>query len=122
MKHPFHPTTLNAAMLLLTITTLIFVRRSPWLFFWLLCGTLALDLIAWRIRPRADRSARLADWTSDRLCEGMLFSVFWFPWLLLFIINCVLTLFSFLKRETYILPLRYLFAAYFLLHTLLGVL
>lgn len=116
-----HTNTLAGISLILTVFSLIFYRRAPVVFFVILLLSVLLDVLVWRLRPKHDQGARLADWTSDRLAEGVLFAVFWNPWLFLFVLNCFLMLYSFLKRETFIMPLRHIFLIYFLFSHILHV-
>ncbi len=56
----------------------------------------------------------MVDVTSDRLSEGIIFSVFFFPWFPLFALNTVLTLLSFERKKHIIIPLRHIFFIYLL--------
>ena len=123
MKNP-HPNTIAGIGLILTVASIIFYREHPTIFAIILACALGADLVAKIMRQSKkysnEPSLKLADWTSDRLGEAVLFSVFWFPWLFLFIINCFLTLYSFLRKETIILPLRQTFLAYFVVFNIFG--
>ncbi len=111
-----HPNTLAGLGLILTTFSIIYYRSNPLFFIILLCSALLLDVWAKHLRitrHNDDPAMKLADWTSDRLSEGVLFAVAWMPWLFLFVLNCFLTLYSFLRKETITLPLRQLFLVYY---------
>jgi hypothetical protein len=50
---------------------------------------------------------------SDRLSEGIMFSVLFFPWFFLFTINCLLTMRAVVKKKHVIIPLRHIFLVYY---------
>ncbi|MEK6968450.1 MAG: hypothetical protein AABX51_07530 [Nanoarchaeota archaeon] len=119
MKKPsLHPNTIAGIGLILTVVSVIFYYDNPLFFVFLFAASLAADLLTKKMRKSEkyvnQQSIKLADWTADRLGEAVLFSIAWFPWLFLFIINCFLTLYSFLKKDTIILPLRQIFFVYFI--------
>lgn len=62
---------------------------------------------------RTSEEGYMVDVTSDRLSEGIIFSVIFFPWFFLFTLNCLLTIKSFARRQHVILPLRHIFLVFY---------
>lgn len=88
-------------------------ESSPKLPFAFLMLTLlfdSLDGLITRKHNIASEKGYIVDLTSDRISEAILVIPFFFPWFYFFVINMILTLFSFVSNKHIILPLRAIFA------------
>ncbi|TAL55685.1 MAG: hypothetical protein EPN86_03190 [Nanoarchaeota archaeon] len=116
-----NPNILIGISLMLTILSVIFYRRNHFLFISILGLALVADAIVKKIRFRKmDLQLKLADLTGNRLSEALLFSVAWYPWFFIYVLNCLLTLYSLLKKQTLSIPLRYIFLAHYIAMLALG--
>lgn len=103
------------------IASLLFVlvfRYNPLASFMILFLVLVLDLLDGLIAKKyglQSEEGYIVDVASDRLSEGIIFSVFFLPWFYLFALNNALTLWSFNSRRHIVLPLRHVFLLYFLI-------
>ncbi len=61
---------------------------------------------------RVSEEGYFVDIVSDRLSEGIMFSIFFFPWFYLFTLNCLLTMKSATGKKHVVLPLRHIFVIY----------
>jgi len=65
---------------------------------------------------KASEKGWVIDVVTDRLSEGIIFAYFFHPWFYFFLLNILLTLFSYkFKKFSLILPLRHLFFLYLIL-------
>jgi len=103
------------------ITSLVFtlaLRYSSVAALVLIIVTLLLDWFDGLIAQKHNlfsEEGYIVDLASDRLSEGIMFIPFFFPWFYLFLVNAILTVFSFTKKKHVILPLRQAFLVVFLI-------
>jgi len=64
---------------------------------------------------RGSEEGYFADLVSDRLSEGIIFSVMFFPFFFLFTANCFLTIWSVVRKRHVILPLRHILLALYVI-------
>ncbi len=107
-----NPSIVSGLSVVSSMLFVLSVPHSPPLAFAFAALALLLDgfdgLIARKFR-RQTEEGYLVDVASDRLSEGLIFSVFFFPWFFLFTANCVLALASIARKRHIILPLRHVF-------------
>ena len=109
----------NKISALSIITSLLFLLVFPYSkvgAFLLIIATLALDwfdgLIAKKYKLASEKGY-VVDMTADRMSEGLILVLFP-PWFVLFTLNNILSIFSFVKKKHVIIPLRHIFALYFI--------
>lgn len=109
-----HPNMISGFSILTSFAFLALFRFSVILSFLFLVLTLLLDWFDGVVAKkyfRVSEEGYLADLTSDRLSEGIMFVIF-FPWFCLFVVNCLLSMISVVRRKHIILPLRHVFILY----------
>lgn len=115
-----NPNAVSGLSVITSMLTALFVYSGPPLHFlviFFLILTIVLDWFDGLIAKKFQRTTEegyIVDVTSDRLSEGIIFSVFFFPWFFLFVINCLLTMRSFVKGRHVIIPLRHIFLIYYI--------
>lgn len=111
-----HPNVISGISIITSFAFLASFGFSVILSLLFLILTLLLDWFDGLVAKKFFRTSEegyLADITSDRLSEGIMFVIF-FPWFCLFVLNCALSLMSVARRKHVILPLRHLFVIYLL--------
>ena len=109
-----HPNVISGMSVITSFAFLAFLRFSLVTSFSFLILTLLLDWFDGLTAKKFFRDSEegyLADMASDRLSEGIMFSVF-FPWFCLFAANCLLAMVSVARRRHVVLPLRHVFVIY----------
>ncbi|MBI2579079.1 MAG: CDP-alcohol phosphatidyltransferase family protein [Candidatus Aenigmarchaeota archaeon] len=112
-----NPNAVSGLSILMSLLFVLVFRYNPPASFAILFLVLALDLLDGLIAKKhymPTEEGYIVDVASDRLSEGIIFSVFFTPWFYLFALNNILTLWSFSSRKHVILPLRHAFLLYFL--------
>lgn len=111
-----NPNIISGLSILTSLLFILSLKYSLILAFVLIISTLLFDwfdgLIAKKYSLCSDEGY-IVDVTSDRLSEGIMFIPFFIPWFYLFVLNSILTVFSFAKNKHIIIPLRHIFAIYF---------
>ncbi|MCK5023615.1 MAG: CDP-alcohol phosphatidyltransferase family protein [Candidatus Aenigmarchaeota archaeon] len=118
-----NPNIVSGISVLLSMLFVLSIKFSALLSIGIIFIVLLLDwfdgVIARKFN-RETKSGYIVDMTSDRMSEGIIFSVFFFPWFYLFTINCFLTLFSVAKKRHVVLPLRHIFIILYSIWVVLG--
>lgn len=111
-----NPNFVSGLSILTSMLFVLFLRISPIISIIFLIITVLFDwfdgLIAKKF-GRASEEGYLVDLVSDRLSEGIMFSVVFFPWFFLFTLNCLLTMRAVVKKKHVIIPLRHIFLVYY---------
>ena len=109
--------------ILTSMAFVLFLSHFPLVSAVFLIITILLDwfdgLIAKKF-GRATEEGYVVDVMSDRLSEGIIFSVFFFPWFFLFVLNCFLSMKSVVRKEHIIIPLRHIFLVFYALSLFLA--
>ncbi len=119
LKIPLPKVNPNIISGLSILTSLIFIltlEYSSILAFIFIIITLLLDWFDGLTAKKynlCSKEGYIVDVTSDRLSEGIMFVPFFEPWFYLFVLNTILTVFSFTKNKHIIIPLRHIFLIYF---------
>jgi len=74
-----------------------------------------LDGIIARQHKRASKKGWFIDTITDRVSEGIIFLVFFWPWFYLFLLNIILNIFSYFVKRNLILPIRSVFFLYIII-------
>lgn len=109
-----HPTLISGLTLLISFLFVIFWNKAPSWALFLLFIILILDwldgAIARKYNFRKTKEEKRRGWTIDtifdRLSEGIITSLFIWPWFYLFLLNCLLSPFSYFFKTSFILNLR----------------
>ncbi|MGM5488647.1 MAG: hypothetical protein ACQESG_06880 [Nanobdellota archaeon] len=109
-----------AGISVLASVLFLLVLEYEVLAFCMLLVILFLDWIGRYIEQKFKRKDTVysLDVMSDRLSEGIIFVIF-FPWFYLFVLNCLLTVYSYRRGTHVILPLRQVFLVYYLIFVVL---
>jgi phosphatidylglycerophosphate synthase len=114
-----NPNIISGLSVLTSLFFILALKYSSALAFIFIIITILLDwfdgLIAKKYK-KCSEEGYIVDVTSDRLSEGIIFAPFFIPWFYLFVLNNILTIFSFTKNRHIILPIRHVFLIYFLLY------
>lgn len=112
------PNILSGLSVLVSMLFVLFLVVSPLISMLFLIAVLVLDLLDGAVARRygkISKEGELADLASDRLSEGIIFSVFFLPWFYLFVLNCLLSLFSVARGRRIIIPLRHIFVIFYVM-------
>lgn len=96
----------------------LFLNYSYLLSAVLLVITILLDWFDGLIAKKFGRESEggyFVDLVSDRLSEGIIFSVMFFPWFFLFTLNCILSMSAVVKKKHVIIPLRHIFLVFYVI-------
>ena len=74
-----------------------------------------LDGIIARHHHRASEKGWFIDVITDRISEGIIFSIFFWPWFYLFILNILLNFISYFIKKNLTMPLRFAFFIYIII-------
>lgn len=111
-----NPNVLSGISIITSFAFLALFKFSIILSFLFLIITLLLDWFDGLVAKKFFRTSEegyLADLTSDRLSEGVMFVIF-FPWFCVFVINCALSIFSVKRNKHVIIPARHFFVIFIL--------
>ena len=118
-----NPNAVSGLSILTSMLFVLFLSHFPLVSAVFLIITIMLDwfdgLIAKKF-GRVSEEGYIVDVMSDRLSEGIIFSVFFFPWFFLFVLNCLLSMRSVVRKKHIIIPLRHIFLVFYLLSIILA--
>ncbi|MFH1598461.1 MAG: CDP-alcohol phosphatidyltransferase family protein [Patescibacteria group bacterium] len=113
-----HPDIISFLSLITTVLFLIVLKYSkPWALF-LIFLTLFLDGLDGFIARKFNLKSKHGYWVdlfTDRLSEGIMFFPFLNPWFYLFLVNTIIAFLGIPAKKHLVLPLRFIFAFYFLI-------
>ncbi len=91
--------------------------QKAWAIILLFCCLLSdwLDGIIARHHHRASEKGWFIDVITDRISEGIIFSIFFWPWFYLFILNILLNFISYFIKKNLTMPLRFAFFIYIII-------
>ena len=113
-----YPNKIFGLTLVTSLLFLILIKNNPLLAIFILILTLILNYYGHILRRRYhhyNKSVLMCELASARLSESLLFILFLKPWYFFFIINCLLTLYTFNKKRVITVPLRGIFLVYLII-------
>lgn len=116
------PNLISGLSILASLLAILAFLISPLLVIVLVFLVLVLDYLDGVIARKHSLTSEggyHVDVAADRLSEGILFSLFFFPWFYFFALNCLLTMVSFTRGKHLIIPLRHLFLVYLIVLSVL---
>jgi phosphatidylglycerophosphate synthase len=116
-----NPNKISALSVIFSILFIIFFNYSRIVSLFVLLLVLLFDFLDGAIAKRYYKEkidGYIIDVTCDRISEGIIFSIFFFPWFFLFSINLWLTIWSFYSKKHIVLPLRHIFIFYLIIKIL----
>lgn len=107
-----NPNMLSGLSILTSLLFILTLKYSSVLALILIIITIVLDWFDGLIAKKhnlCSEEGHIVDLISDRLSEGIMFIPFFVPWFYLFLLNSILTVFSFVRGKHTVLPLRHAF-------------
>jgi len=108
-----NPNLISGLSILLSLVFILIQNQLAAVFVLLL--VLVLDYLDGAVARKYNTQSEegyVVDVASDRMSEGIIFSLFFFPWFFLFSLNCLLSLLSVKKNIHIIIPLRHIFLVF----------
>jgi len=110
-----YPNKLFGLTLITSLLFVITIKRNDLLAIFILLLTILINYYGYTLRKKYyqnNQSVLMCELASSRLSESLIFILFLKPWYFFFIINCLLTLYTFNKKRIITLPLRGIFLVY----------
>jgi hypothetical protein len=118
-----YPNKLFGLTLITSLLFVITIKKNALLAIFILLLTILINYYGYEVRKKYyqnNENALMCELASARLSESLIFILFLKPWYFFFIINCLLTLYTFNKKRVITLPLRGLFLAYLIVTYLIN--